>query len=208
MIGYLDCATGISGDKFLGALIDAGFSAGALRKALEPLGLADAFQVRRVRSAGISATGIEVAQATDARWRHWRDIRAMLEDATPLAYAVRVSAIRAFTLLAEAEARVHDVDVEQVHFHEVGAADTIVDIVGVAAGMDALGIEQLFASPVAVGAAPSSARTARCRSRLPPQQRCSMASRSATAASPASSPRPPALRCCAHSSPVTARFRR
>ncbi len=151
MIAYLDCSTGISGDKFLGALVGAGFSAEALREVLEPLGLHDAFEVREVRSAGIAATGISVSQAEDARWRHWREIRAMLEEAPGLAYAVRVSAIRAFTLLAEAEARVHGVPVEQVHFHEVGAADTIVDIVGVAAGIDALGIERIVASPVAVG---------------------------------------------------------
>ncbi len=151
MIAYLDCSTGISGDKFLGALIDAGFTVEALRETLAPLGLAEAVTAGDVRSAGIAAIGVEVEQAEDARWRHWRDIRAMLESAEGLAYTVRVSAIRAFTLLAEAEARVHGVPIEQVHFHEVGAADTIVDIVGVAAGIDALGIERITASPVAIG---------------------------------------------------------
>lgn len=150
MIAYLDCTTGISGDKFLGALVSAGFEPTALRATLEPLGLVDAFDARVVGSAGIAATSIMVAQAEDARWRHWSDIRAMLQDA-PLAHAVRAGALRAFTLLAEAEARVHGVDVDRVHFHEVGAADTIVDIVGVAAGIEALGIERLVASPVAVG---------------------------------------------------------
>lgn len=151
MIAYLDCSTGISGDKFLGALVDAGFTIEALRETLAPLGLAAAVTVTAVRSAGIAATGVEVAQAEGARWRHWSDIKAMLESAEGLAYTVRVSAIRAFTLLAEAEARVHGVPLEQVHFHEVGAADTIVDIVGVAAGIEALGIERIVASPVAVG---------------------------------------------------------
>lgn len=150
MIAYLDCATGISGDKFLGALLSAGFEPAALRATLDPLGLADAFDAREVRSAGIAATGIVVPQAQDARWRYWSDIRAMLQ-AAPLAHAVRAGALRAFTLLAEAEARVHGVPVDEVHFHEVGAADTIVDIVGVAAGIEALGIERLVASPVAVG---------------------------------------------------------
>ncbi|TDB38191.1 MAG: nickel pincer cofactor biosynthesis protein LarC [Actinobacteria bacterium] len=151
MIAYLDCSTGVSGNKFLGALINAGFTIEELRATLAPLGLADAVAVHEVRSAGIAAVGVEVAQAEDARWRHWRDIRAMLESAEGLAEPVRADAIRAFTLLAEAEARVHGVPVEQVHFHEVGAADTIVDIVGVAAGIQALGIERLVASPVAVG---------------------------------------------------------
>lgn len=150
MIAYLDCSTGISGDKFLGALLDAGFTEEALSKTLGPLGLADAFEVRAVRSSGIAATSVLVSQAEDAKWRHWSDIREMLEDAR-LSYAVRVSALHAFTLLAEAEAAVHGVPVEKVHFHEVGAADTIVDIVGVAAGIEALGIERIVASPVAVG---------------------------------------------------------
>ncbi|PKQ21158.1 MAG: TIGR00299 family protein [Actinobacteria bacterium HGW-Actinobacteria-6] len=150
MIGYLDCSTGISGDKFLGALLSAGFTTEALRKALAPIGLADTFEAREVRSAGIAATGVFVEQAEDARWRHWSEIREMLEDAK-LSYPVRVGALHAFTLLAEAEAGVHGVPVEKVHFHEVGAADTLVDIVGVAAGIAALGIEHIIASPVAVG---------------------------------------------------------
>ncbi len=150
MIAYLDCSTGISGDKFLGALIGAGFSAEALRESLAPLGFEDAVTVREVRSSGMAAIGIAVADEPDARLRHWSDIRALLESAA-LDAPVRDGALRAFTLLAEAEARVHGCAVGDVHFHEVGAADTIVDIVGVAAGLNALGIERLVCTHVALG---------------------------------------------------------
>lgn len=150
MIAYLDCSTGISGDKFLGALVGAGFAPEALRNALVPLGLADAVEVREVRSNGLTAIGIEVADAPDTRLRHWTDTRSLLERAT-LPTPVREGALRAFTLLAQAEARVHGVPVDDVHFHEVGAADTIVDIVGVAAGLYALGVERLICTPVALG---------------------------------------------------------
>ena len=150
MIGYLDCSTGISGDKFLGALVGAGFPAEALRESLAPLGFADAVTAREVRSGGMAAIGIDVVDDPDARLRHWSDIRALLEGAS-LDTPVRDGALRAFTLLAEAEARVHGCAVDDVHFHEVGAADTIVDIVGVAAGLHALGIERLVCTRVALG---------------------------------------------------------
>jgi len=150
MIAYLDCSTGISGDKFLGALVDAGFAPDALRAALAPLGFENAVDVHMMRSAGMAAIGITVADAPDARLKHWADIRAMLEGSA-LETPVREGALRAFTLLAQAEARAHGVDIDAVHFHEVGAADTIVDIVGVAAGLHALGIERLICTSVALG---------------------------------------------------------
>lgn len=150
MIAYLDCSTGISGDKFLGALVGAGFSAEMLRESLAPLGFGDAVTVREVRSGGMAATGIDVADEPDARLRHWSDIRLLLEGAA-LHAPVRDGALRAFTLLAEAEACVHGCAISDVHFHEVGAADTIVDIVGVAAGLHALGVERLVCTHVALG---------------------------------------------------------
>ncbi|KAF0206819.1 MAG: nickel pincer cofactor biosynthesis protein LarC [Actinomycetota bacterium] len=150
MIAYLDCSTGISGDKFLGALVGAGFTTEALLEALAPLGLSEAPRVHELRSSGITAVGIDVTDASDPLLRHWADIRALLERAS-LPAPVREGALRAFTLLAQAEARVHGVVVDDVHFHEVGAADTIVDIVGVAAGLHALGIERLTCTPIALG---------------------------------------------------------
>ncbi len=150
MIAYLDCSTGISGDKFLGALMGAGFTPEQLRGALAPLGLGDAVEVVAMRSHGIAATGIRVTDVPDSRLRTWADIRSMLAEAA-LPAAVRDAALRAFGLLAEAEAGVHGVPVDEVHFHEIGAADTIVDIVGVTAALHALRIERLTCTPIALG---------------------------------------------------------
>ncbi|MCE5204439.1 MAG: nickel pincer cofactor biosynthesis protein LarC [Actinomycetia bacterium] len=150
MIGYLDCSTGISGDKFLGALIDAGFSSDALRAGLEPLQLAQAVTIVARRSDGIVGTGIDVDAVTSARLRTWAGIRSMLEEAD-IPSRVRAHALSALGRLASAEATVHGVAPNDVHFHEIGAADTIVDVLGVALGIDALGVDELVASPVAVG---------------------------------------------------------
>ncbi len=155
MIGYLDCSTGVSGDKFLGAMLDLGeasgaFTAGDLRALVSALAPEARVTVERVTSHGIAATGVRVEAAEQPAHRHWPDIRAMLETAE-LPDAVRTSAIAAFEALATAEAAVHGTDVAHVHFHEVGALDSIADVVGVCAGMHALGIDVLTVSPVATG---------------------------------------------------------
>lgn len=151
MLGYLDCSSGISGDKFLGALVDAGFSLQTLTETLETLGLPPhEVVVEWTTRGGMSAAYVQVESTHDQPHRTWADIRSMLTLA-PLNERVRDGALRAFGALAAAEAKVHGVDVEQVHFHEVGALDSIVDIVGVAAGLVALEIEELVVSPVATG---------------------------------------------------------
>ncbi|MGB4593493.1 MAG: nickel pincer cofactor biosynthesis protein LarC [Coriobacteriia bacterium] len=150
MIAYLDCSTGISGDKFLGALLDAGFSVEALREGLQPLGLAEAVTVIERRSHGIVGVGIEVADVPRAETRTWVGIRSLLAGAS-LPGAVQRRATSALEALARAEATVHGVPLGEVHFHEIGAADTIVDVVGTALGLHALGIESLVSSPVVVG---------------------------------------------------------
>jgi hypothetical protein len=150
VIAYLDCSTGVSGDKLLGALVDAGFDLTVLRTALSALGLRDvAVDAERRVSGGIAAVGISVTEP-GAPVRGWREIRALL-DGAPVPVAAREGALEALTALAEAEARVHGVPVDEVHFHEIGAADTIVDVLGVALALDDLGINALHASPVAVG---------------------------------------------------------
>jgi uncharacterized protein (TIGR00299 family) protein len=161
VIAYLDCSTGVSGDKFLGALVDAGtriaeqggsgFTAEDLSRAIACVAPEAVVAVERVSSRGISALSIAVTADGDAPHRHWSDIRALIGDAEGLAPQVRADALAAFEALALAEAEVHGADVEGVHFHEVGAIDSIADIVGVCAGMHALGIERLVVSPVAVG---------------------------------------------------------
>ncbi len=150
MIAYLDCSTGVSGDKFLGALIDAGFDPGRLTAALVALGL-DGIDVawHRRRSHGVTGFGLIVTEP-DAPRRHWRELRALLETET-LDSPVRDGALRALEALARAEADVHGVDIDDVHFHEIGAADTLADVLGVALALSDLRIERLVASPVAVG---------------------------------------------------------
>lgn len=160
MIAYLDCSTGVSGDKLLGALLDAGtqaassgmagFSADDLARIVAELAPEARVVVERMKSHGVCAMSLRVEAAAEPHSRTWADIRSLLEGAS-LDSAVRTRALAAFEELAAAEAEVHGVDVDQVHFHEVGAIDSIVDIVGVCAGLHALGIEHLAASPVATG---------------------------------------------------------
>lgn len=154
-IAYLDCSTGVSGDKFLGALLDAGsvrgdFTAEHLRQTVAAIAPEAHVEVERVLSHGISAVSVRVSADDEPPHRQWRDIEALIDGAA-LPDEVRSSALRAFKTLAVAEAAVHDVALDDVHFHEVGAIDSIADILGVCAGVHALGIELLVASPVAVG---------------------------------------------------------
>jgi pyridinium-3,5-bisthiocarboxylic acid mononucleotide nickel chelatase len=156
MIAYLDCSTGISGDKFLGALLDAGdlrgdFTAEHLRAIVAGLAAEARVAVERVLSHGVSAVSVRVSAEGQPAHRHWSDIEALLE-AADLPEPVRHSAIRAFEALAAAESLVHGVGIEDVHFHEVGAIDSIVDIVGACAGVHALGLDgRIVVGPVAVG---------------------------------------------------------
>lgn len=161
MIGYLDCSTGVSGDKFLGALLDAAsrlaekdgmppFSAGDLQRIAAELAPEAQVEVQRTTSHGISAISVRVSASGEQNSRSWKDIEALLK-ASSLPQRVRMRSLRAFQALAIAEAHVHGVEPESVHFHEVGAIDSIVDIVGACAAMDALGIDRLVASTVAVG---------------------------------------------------------
>ncbi|MCL4078271.1 nickel pincer cofactor biosynthesis protein LarC [Coriobacteriia bacterium Es71-Z0120] len=151
MIAYLDCAaTGVSGDKFVGALLSAGFDERELRRALAPIGLADAVTVVERKTGGVVALGIEVACDDAPPLRTWPEVRDLVQAAgAPSEVLARATDIVA--AIAHAEARVHGVALEEVHFHEVGACDTIVDALGAALGMHALGIDALVCSPIAVG---------------------------------------------------------
>ena len=156
MIAYLDCTSGISGDKFLAALLDAGaagevFTLEHLNAALVGLGLTGvcAGAGREVRG-GLSGLHLTIPAEENAPHRHWGDIRRMLESAN-LADGARDRALRTFEALARAEATVHGTKPESVHFHEVGAADSIADIVGVCLGLELLGVSRLVCSTIAVG---------------------------------------------------------
>ena len=155
MIAYLDCSTGVSGDKFVGALLDVGtrngaFTAGHLQALIAPLAPEAKVRFLRARSSGIAGMCIAVEAAAQPHARSWADVRTIIESAhLPAAVAERALAV--FRELALAEAAAHGCRPDEVHFHEVGAIDSIVDIVGACAGIEALGIEQLIASPVATG---------------------------------------------------------
>lgn len=150
MIGWLDCSAGISGDMLLGALVDAGGPLPVLQDAVDAVVPGVALQSEPVQRGGLGALRVHVAAAPDPTARTWPDVRAMLERAD-LAGPVRATALRAFGLLADAEAAVHRVPVDDVHFHEVGALDALADVVGAAAGLHALGLSSLTASTVALG---------------------------------------------------------
>lgn len=149
---YFDCFSGISGDMALGALIDAGLSLEALHHALQRLNIHgwELHAAHEVRGS-LAGTRANVVAPEDHVHRNLDDIRAIISAAS-LPAAVIDRSMRIFTILAEAEARVHGTTVDQIHFHEVGALDAIIDIVGVVIGLDLLGVEQVFASPLPLGA--------------------------------------------------------
>jgi pyridinium-3,5-bisthiocarboxylic acid mononucleotide nickel chelatase len=148
VIAYLDCHSGISGDMFLGAMLDAGLVLEELRQALAALPL-NAYQLtcEPFSDKGIRGSRFDVQMLTEAEQptRHLADIQAILQTGT-LPPQVRDLALAIFQRLAEAEAHVHGSSIEEVHFHEVGAVDAIVDIVGAAWAVNALKIEQIYAS--------------------------------------------------------------
>jgi uncharacterized protein (TIGR00299 family) protein len=148
MLAFLDCFSGISGDMLLGALLDAGLDFEALRAGLASLPLAGyALEAEEISQHGIRGTRALVRLAADTPQEHRRlgDIEALIA-AAQLPERAAQRALATFRRLAEAEARVHNVGVAEVTFHEVGAVDSIVDIVGVALGFELLGIDALFCS--------------------------------------------------------------
>ncbi len=148
---YFDCYNGISGDMTLGALIDLGLPVEDLRQALSSLPVSGySIEVERVKRCGIGATLAKVTCEEQQKHRHFSHIREMIE-ASDLSPSVKERSIAAFHAIAAAEAKVHEITVERVHFHEVGAVDAIVDIVGSMWGVEALGITSVSASPVVVG---------------------------------------------------------
>lgn len=145
---YIDCFSGISGDMFLGALLDAGLPEEALRGQLSLLGLDGYTLTVGKKSCGaIAATTLSIQTVENHPHRTLADIRQLIT-ASNLAEPVKATALSIFSLLAEAEAKVHGKPVDTVHFHEVGGIDSIVDIVGAAIGLDALNITHLHCAPL------------------------------------------------------------
>jgi len=178
-IGYLECFSGISGDMLLGAMVDAGVSFDCLERTAAALGVGARLEMRKVSRGGLAATKVDVItpdtppvepehshhdHAAHSHHEHehhhpahthapHRSLSAIVEiiRSATLTESVKQRSIRAFQLLGEVEAAIHCVPIEEVHFHEVGAVDTIVDIVCAAAGAEALGVVRWLASPLNVG---------------------------------------------------------
>lgn len=151
---YYDCFCGISGDMNLGAMIDLGVSPDYLRNELAKLEIGEEFEleVRRDRRKGIEGVKVDVILKAEHhhRHRHLKDIRDIINGSS-IQDSVKQKSLECFKLIAEAEAKVHGVPMEKVHFHEVGAVDSIVDIVGAAVALDYLKVDRIMASSVQVG---------------------------------------------------------
>jgi uncharacterized protein (TIGR00299 family) protein len=150
-IAYLDCASGLSGDMTLGALIDAGVKLADVQAGIDSLGLPSCrLVVAEVKKRGFRALQLTVEHEPEHKHRHLHHITAMIEGST-LTARQRELANRIFLKLAQAEAKVHGSTIEKVHFHEVGAVDSIADIVGSAIAWDLLGVERIVCAPVPTG---------------------------------------------------------
>ncbi len=148
---HFDCFSGISGDMILGSLLDLGLSLDALRSELDKLSVQNfSVESRKVVKAGVAATKFDVVMGHEHAHRHLRDIERIIQESS-LSLTVKERATAVFQRLAEAEARVHGTSVEKIHFHEVGAIDAIVDIVGACIGFELLGVQEVSCSALNVG---------------------------------------------------------
>ncbi len=150
-IAYFDPFSGASGDMILGALLDAGLAENALRSDLGKIDLPGyAMTVGRDERKSVTGTRVVVTPAADQPHRFWSDIRTLITDSA-LDRPVRDAALAIFARLAEAEAGVHGTMPDEVHFHEVGGVDAIVDICGACIGLALLKVEAVFSGPPRLG---------------------------------------------------------
>lgn len=149
-ICYFDAFSGISGDMTVGALLDAGADWETTRAALESLQLGAALTFEKTKRKGMAAGKFSVDFEEQKKHRHLPHIEKIVS-AGDLTQRARDNALAIFHRLGEAEARAHDVPLEKVHFHEVGAVDSICDIVGACVALDLLGVEQVHSSRINVG---------------------------------------------------------
>ena len=148
---WVDASAGASGDMLLGALVAAGADLAVLQAAVDGLGTEPVRLVRRqVTRGGLAATKVDVQVPPSDVRRTWPDVRALVEGAG-LAAPVRDRALDVFARLARAEGAAHGIDPEQVHFHEVGALDSLADVVGVSAALHDLGVAEVRCGPIALG---------------------------------------------------------
>jgi uncharacterized protein (TIGR00299 family) protein len=147
---HLDCFSGISGDMTLAALLDAGADVEAVRAGLDSLGLPIRLEAARIRKGGFAAMQVTITAPEEHSHRHLPDVEQILQRGR-LSEVQRDLALRIFRRLAEAEAAAHGLPLEMVHFHEVGALDSIADIAGVAIALDLLGVERISCRSVPTG---------------------------------------------------------
>lgn len=150
-VAYFDCYSGVAGDMILGALLDLGVKETVLKKELKKLPLAGyALKVKKIECNHITATDVSIEVTADQHHRSLSDITNILRRST-LEPEVKTLSRTIFTNLGRAEAKIHHVDLEEVHFHEVGAVDSIIDIVGAVIGVRLLGIDTVMCSPLPLG---------------------------------------------------------
>ena len=153
-IAYFDCFAGASGDMILGALLDAGLDIECLKEKIAKLNLTDYdIQKKTVLKKGIGGSQALIIIDQEHHHNHHRHLSQIMEiiGQSGLNESVKQKSIMIFERLAGAEAKVHRTSVEKIHFHEVGAMDAIIDVVGAVAGIESLGIKKIFCSPLHVG---------------------------------------------------------
>lgn len=148
---YLDAFAGISGDMMLGVLVDLGVPVALFRNTVTALGLGEVeISAGRTERKGIGAAKVHVRAPERGVVRTYAHIKGLIEK-SKLTPGVKERSQRVFALLAEAESRIHSRNIEHVHFHELGSADTLVDVVGTVQGLEHLGVEELLCSPLPMG---------------------------------------------------------
>lgn len=150
---YFDCASGVSGDMMLGALVDSGVTLESLQAGIDSLGLPSCKLVKsEVKRRGFRGCKVSVEHEPENAHRHLHHITDRIDASTVLTASQKDLAKRIFTRLGEAEAKVHGSTLRKVHFHEVGAVDSIADIVGAAIGITLLNVDRIVCSPIPPGA--------------------------------------------------------
>ena len=148
---YFDCFSGIAGDMVLGALFDLGLDLDFFKKELKKLGVSGyEIDVKKIEKNHISACDVYIKTLEEQPFRSFKDIKNLIKKSS-LSKDVQGKSIKIFEKIAEAEGKIHNIDVERVHFHEIGAVDSIIDVVGVVIGIRKLGIEKVYSSPLPLG---------------------------------------------------------
>lgn len=150
-IAYFDCFSGISGDMLIGSLLDAGLDFNVLEKEIDKLGLKSVrIKAEKTVKQNIASTRFSVQYEDQKHHRHLDDLYALVDNST-ISDDIKKKAREVLLKIAVAEAKIHDMPLEKVHFHEIGAVDTIVDVVGALTGFQKLGIEKVYCSALNVG---------------------------------------------------------